>query len=113
MAAELPLDIERALARIDGDQPLYSDLLRLFRKQTQRRLAELDEAVRTDDRETCRRLAHSVRGTAATVAAPGVLHDAEALQAAVLAGQPLQAALASLHERVAELENFLEESDLV
>ena len=69
------LDHDLALARVDGDQALLSDLAKLFCEECPRMVAAVREAVSSRDAKSLERAAHSLKGSIATFAAQGA-HDA-------------------------------------
>ncbi len=90
-------------------QPLVSQLIDDFLADESRLLTELREAVAAGDRETAERLAHSLKGSAATLGADrlaAVAHAAEiAFEAGELAGA--DARIEHLAEELARVEPLL------
>jgi two-component system, sensor histidine kinase and response regulator len=68
-------DHDLALARVDGDQLLLSDLAQLFCEECPRMLVAVQEAISAQDAKRLERAAHSLKGSIATFAAQGA-HDA-------------------------------------
>jgi DNA-binding response OmpR family regulator len=85
------------LARTDNDRAFARELIELFVRSAGATLTQLDDAV--GDRaepETTRKLAHSLKGSAATAAAAALAAGAADLER--VAGSPREAAaLSSLH----------------
>ncbi len=68
-AAVAPFDKSMALQRLGGDESLYQELVVMFHRDTPSLLAEIQSAMEIRDAETLRRLAHSLKGSAAYVGA--------------------------------------------
>jgi two-component system sensor histidine kinase/response regulator len=85
------------LARTDHDYAFVRDLVRLFVRSGTETLAELTESLRNGaEADTVRKLAHSLKGSAATVAAGALAAGAADLER-VAGGAQANAALISLH----------------
>lgn len=107
MAAELPvlpgIDVDAALARVNGKRALLWQLIDDFRQRQGDVVGRIDAAGRAGEFAAARELAHTVKGTAATLgmlrvaAAAGAIEHA-ALQERVDAGtvSELAAALAEI-----------------
>jgi len=81
---ELPgISIASGLARVGGNRPLYAKLLHRFRKGQENSLSEIETALRSGDRETARRLAHTVKGVSGNLGAEGLHHAASELEKAI------------------------------
>ena len=81
------LDMDTALAGVDGNARLLGRLQAMFCADTPRELAELRAALAAGDREEARRLAHLVKGTAATVGAARASAAARRAEDALAAGR--------------------------
>jgi PAS domain S-box-containing protein len=68
-SAQSVMDRTMALARVDGDENLLSDLARLFCEESPRMMAAVKEAAGARDAERLQRAAHSLKGAVATLAA--------------------------------------------
>jgi len=75
LAAIPGLDVARGLAVVRGNSAKYLDLLRRFISLHPADMAQIDALLATDDRATALRVAHSLKGAAATL---GVVRLAEA-----------------------------------
>ena len=85
------------LARTDHDHAFARDLVRLFISSGSETLAELTESLRNGaDADTVRKLAHNLKGSAATAAAGALAAGAADLERAAGSAQA-NAALISLH----------------
>ena len=87
----------------EGPPGVLPGLVALFLDTTRHRLGELDAAVAAGDLTTAARLAHSLRGSCATMAATGMAATAQRLEQAAGAGAMAGVAQAIL-TMVAELE---------
>ncbi len=94
---EVLFDQAALLARTDDDRAFARELIRLFVRSASETIAELAAAVRNDaDPEIVRKLAHSLKGSAATAAAGALSTCAANLEQ--VAGRPqARAALSSLN----------------
>jgi HPt (histidine-containing phosphotransfer) domain-containing protein len=85
------------LARTDNDRAFARELIELFVRSAGATLAQLDDAVRGGaEPETTRKLAHSLKGSAATAAAAALAAGAADLER-VAGSRQEAAALSSLH----------------
>ena len=74
------LDREEMLERLGGDEELVADVIRLFLEDTPQRLASIKAAVDRRNADQIRTTAHTLKGTAANVSAPGLLAAAGVLE---------------------------------
>ena len=63
----LPVDMERLSEMAGGDKDMLRELVDLFYKQTAKQLIQLEAAIRTNNAEEVRHLAHSCKGASATM----------------------------------------------
>jgi two-component system sensor histidine kinase/response regulator len=85
------------LARTDNDRAFAAELIELFVRSAGATLAQLDDAVRDGGKsETTRKLAHSLKGSAATAAAAALAASAADLER-VAGSRQETAALGALH----------------
>jgi signal transduction histidine kinase/CheY-like chemotaxis protein/HPt (histidine-containing phosphotransfer) domain-containing protein len=110
-AAALPridgLDTRAGLTRAGGKEALYVDLLRQFAANfaaADRQIARLLEDGR---REEAIRLAHSLKGVAATLGADRVADAASRLETTLLSGEGVDDALHLVHAELAPLTDAL------
>jgi HPt (histidine-containing phosphotransfer) domain-containing protein len=84
-------------ARTDNDRVFASDLIQLFVVSTSETIAQLERAIGDDaDCEIIRKLAHSIKGSAATAAAAALAAAAADLER-VAGSRHQAAALSALH----------------
>jgi two-component system sensor histidine kinase/response regulator len=88
LPSELP-GISRAsgLGRVGGNKQLYAKLLRKFRESQQNADAGIRAALRSGDRETAGRLAHTVKGVSGNLGAEDLYSAAAELEKAIKEGQ--------------------------
>jgi signal transduction histidine kinase/DNA-binding response OmpR family regulator len=73
-------DLQTALKRLGGNQPLLLRLVREFAESRVGVMGEIRETLVNDDRETARHLAHALRGCAGNLGADAVVAAAGALE---------------------------------
>jgi signal transduction histidine kinase/two-component SAPR family response regulator/HPt (histidine-containing phosphotransfer) domain-containing protein len=66
-AAEPPVEMDRLNSLIDGDANSLRELIELYLKQTSQQLMQLEAAVRANQTDEVRRVAHSCAGASATL----------------------------------------------
>jgi two-component system sensor histidine kinase/response regulator len=88
LPSELP-GISRAsgLGRVGGNKQLYAKLLRKFRESQQNAVAGIRAALRSGDRETAGRLAHTVKGVSGNLGAESLYRAAAELEKAIKEGE--------------------------
>jgi CheY-like chemotaxis protein/HPt (histidine-containing phosphotransfer) domain-containing protein len=105
------LDTALGLKRVRGKRPLYLDMLRKFSAGQRNAVLEVRKALAAGDAGTAERVAHTLKGTAGNIGAPGVQAEAAAVESAIRQGGdtvPLLATLeASLGSLVAHLDRHL------
>jgi two-component system sensor histidine kinase/response regulator len=77
------LDIEQGLRRVGGSHALYLTVLRKFAAGHRGAAVQVSDALAAGDRRTAERLAHSLKGVAATLGAEAVKADAAAIESAL------------------------------
>lgn len=82
-----------------GKEAFLNRLFTVFVTEEPKRIDEIREALRQDDREGLRYLAHSLKGSAATMGAEALKDRCKALEVASEGGDP-----AEVRRRFAELE---------
>ncbi|MFW9620566.1 MAG: response regulator [Macromonas sp.] len=82
------LDVEQGLKRVLGKKTLYLSMLRKFWVGSQHTLAEVAAALAAGDVVTAERLAHTLKGTAASIGAEAVQTQAALLEAAIREQRP-------------------------
>ncbi len=73
-------DEEAALAALDGERELLSQLATMFAEDSRELLLALDQAVAAEDSHTARHATHSLKGQAATFFAASVVELAQRLE---------------------------------
>ena len=97
VAAQGLFDEAALLARTDNDRAFARELIELFVRSASATLAQLDDAVHDgEDSGATRKLAHSLKGSAATAAAAALAAAAADLER-VAGSRQEAAALSSLH----------------
>jgi PAS domain S-box-containing protein len=107
------LDMDGALARLDGKRSLYLWLLSAFLESEADTALALAKALDEGDRALAERLAHTTRGNAGNIGAIGVMAVAARLEHAIReeeAEQAVRDALGSLRIELAELLGELREA---
>jgi len=99
------LDLPAALERVEGDRGLLAELMRLFADQCPGTMVEIRHAFEGRDAQVLERLAHSMKGTAASLAAGEVSETASHLQEQAHAGdwEKVRASIQSLQEEIDQL----------
>jgi CheY-like chemotaxis protein len=72
-ASAAPFDSRELLGRVAGDQDLARELLEIFARESPAKLASIRSALAAGNFAQIRALAHEMKGTAANLAAKGVL----------------------------------------
>ena len=89
--AELPgLHIDEALSRIGGKTKLYLRLLEDFQNNYLDVRDQIIEHLESDDPETAKRLAHTMKGLSGTVGATDLQKSAAALEKSINSGEALE-----------------------
>jgi two-component system sensor histidine kinase/response regulator len=97
------LDAGRCLKLLNGRVTPYVRLLRLFVQSHELDVTRLREQIARGDRESARRLVHTLKGSSGNLGASGVQHLAQALEEAIEAGSDPVA----VEAQIATLENTL------
>ena len=79
-AATSPVDRERLMERLGGDEQLLIDVVRVFLDDCPSRLAAIKAAVDSRDAEQIRTTAHALKGAAANLSAQGLFDSAGTLE---------------------------------
>ena len=79
-AAATPVDRDRLMERLGGDEELLLDVVRLFLDDCPVRLAAIKAAVDSRDAEQIRTTAHALKGAAANLSAQGLFDAARTLE---------------------------------
>jgi CheY-like chemotaxis protein/HPt (histidine-containing phosphotransfer) domain-containing protein len=67
LSAEPPVETDRLNSLVDGDMDSLRELIELYLSQTTKQLAQLEAAVRANQADEVRRVAHSCAGASATL----------------------------------------------
>ena len=73
-------DAGRVLAKLDGNEKLFHELLEIFREESPKNLANLREAISQGDSETVTNIAHSLKGELGYFGISGVCERARELE---------------------------------
>lgn len=98
------VDVESALARLNGKQDLFVRLLRGFVQEHETAAATIADAIRRDDVDAALRMAHNLKGVAGTLSVNGVYEAARELEVGLRQDQR-----ETLDARVERLSRALEE----
>jgi HPt (histidine-containing phosphotransfer) domain-containing protein len=82
------LDIERGLDHLGGNLPTYRRMLRLFAERGPSDLSKLRQTLAESEGGTARRIAHTIKGTAATLGAATIATLAARLVVALHDDEP-------------------------
>jgi len=77
---DIPLDMETALKRLDGDKDLFKELMSEFLYHASEQLSILEEAVRKGDAKCVVREAHAIKGAAGNLGAKNLADSALRLE---------------------------------
>jgi len=102
-----PIEIERALDNLGGDQELFRDVLAMFVKTFPKKLEELREACTKVDSQKLADLAHSLKGSASNICAEPTRRLAVRMEELVKHGEAL-AAVSLLSDLEASFEQLRE-----
>lgn len=106
-AASLPcFDYEELLGRLSGDTELATRVLDAFLEDAPQRISELEQCLRTGDREGATRQAHSLKGASGAVGAQALQSVALEVETRCRAGE-LAEALSNLASLSAQHETLL------
>ena len=72
MPPGIPIDLEAALDRFDGDMEFLRKMLQEFLDSASKQLETLEEAAKRGDAELIEREAHSIKGAAGNLGATGI-----------------------------------------
>ncbi|MEO5340203.1 MAG: response regulator [Magnetococcus sp. MYC-9] len=102
------VDWEEGLARLGGNEPLYRQIVGRFWHGQQHTVAELAAALQRGDRDTARRLVHTVFGVAANLGARMLASAAADLELAILQRSETEALLDRFARAMRQLLGVLE-----
>ncbi|MDB5328071.1 MAG: putative response regulator receiver protein, partial [Phycisphaerales bacterium] len=84
--AAMPVDVPQLVRRCTGRADFAMRVLEKFMEQLDTRVAEVSTTALAGQAEACRKAAHQLKGSAATVAAVGLAKSAAAIEAAATQG---------------------------
>ncbi|GAB1262883.1 hypothetical protein NBRC116495_35900 [Aurantivibrio plasticivorans] len=104
-------DKSSALKRVRGKEERLIVLMKMFIGEMPNRLQALEEAVRAEDVQTARELAHTIKGVAGNISANSTMEAAAALESAARDGDlsQLKESLAMLSARLASVNLMFEQ----
>ena len=99
------LAVEEAMERVLGSTDLYIRIIKEFARVTKESIEEIKSALTQQDQSSLIRLSHTIKGSAANIAANELSKCAAQLETTAKQGETYdQALLAQLNEQLAELE---------
>jgi HPt (histidine-containing phosphotransfer) domain-containing protein len=101
-----PIDMAGAMARFDGDLPLYRELLHEFLSEAPERIRMIEEASARRDGERLREIAHGIRGAAGTLGADAASAIARAIEETGSVGEGSAVRLEALRAEIARIERY-------
>lgn len=96
------LNWQDGVARVVNNRGLYAKLLVRFANSQATAPDGVEEALRAGNIEEARHLSHTLKGTAANLAAEALADSAQALEEAVKNGSDVGPALADVREKLRE-----------
>jgi len=107
--SEQPVDVDVALERLGGDRDFFLDLVHTLQEEAAAELVEIERALEQGDAEALERVAHSLKGAAASMAAEPMRATAHELEKIGASGRLDEApqALARLRQAIQDLNAFV------
>ncbi len=102
------MNLAGALERVEGDRELLDELLRLFADECPKNMAEIRRACETRDAHLLERLAHTIKGSSASLCAEDVSEAASVLEKQARSGD-FEAAGAQIKALEIKLERLIPE----
>ena len=108
-ADSLPIDIESAIDRFDGDRDFVMSIIDEFRKDLPVKMKAIHDCLRAREVNSLARLAHNLKGVALNISVGPIAQVALDLEQMVLRDDLADAAarVAQLEQEVVRLEEFL------
>ena len=105
------LNIDDALERIGGDREFLFELLNEFVQQVDDNLPVLDKAIKIDDFENVKLIAHGLRGAAGNLSISGMHNALTEIEALAVAkgNSKMGLFLSKVYEEQSALKKFLKE----
>ncbi len=102
-------DYELALARLDGDRELFTDLVKLFLEESPKEFAAVAAALARQDASVLASAAHKLKGSVTQFCANRLLDSVKNLEKLGRAGELAAASpvCATVEHELAELQNAL------
>ena len=97
------IDVDTGIQRVAGNAKLYRQILLQFRDTQGKAPAQIKAALDAEERDTARRLAHTLKGVAGNIAATAVHRAAESVERAIQERTDAETELAVLEEKLAEV----------
>jgi two-component system, sensor histidine kinase and response regulator len=86
-----PIDVKAALERLEGDRELLEELVQLFKEECPKALDEIHAAIAAGDAPLLTRLAHTLKGSSASLSARPLAEAAAALEKQAASGDLAEA----------------------
>ena len=102
------MDVATAVARLAGNTRLYMKSLTMLHSRLPSYAKELQDFLAAQDAEAVTRMAHTIKGLAATIGANALSEAAKALEAAPKTPQPEQALVNAVNTELAALQKVLD-----
>ncbi|HMD36326.1 MAG TPA: response regulator, partial [Vicinamibacterales bacterium] len=96
-------DVDRALARLDGDRALLNEMIAVFRTESSTLMAAIRRAAQRADTDAVARAAHTLKGATGTLGAPRAFDATKRVEAAARKRETPAALLADLDREFAAL----------
>jgi len=106
MSSESIFDRADLMDRVGEDEDLARELIELFREDAPKQIEGLKQALETNDIPTATRHAHTLKGAASNISAPGVQNIASQMETACTA-ENLEAVATQLPELQEQLDRFM------
>ncbi|WP_373498589.1 Hpt domain-containing protein, partial [Desulfococcus sp.] len=100
---EMPgISVAGGLARVGGNEALYRSLLKKFYQENKAIAARIKDALKDRDRQSARRMLHTLKGVAGNIGAAALYEAGAALESALDGADPAETA-----ERLSRFESAL------
>jgi PAS domain S-box-containing protein len=96
-------DVDRALARLEGDRSLLNEMIAIFRTESSSLMAAIRRATARADLDALARAAHTLKGATGTLGAPRAFEAAKRVEQAARQHQTPDPALADMEREIAAL----------
>jgi HPt (histidine-containing phosphotransfer) domain-containing protein len=111
----VPMDYQSALERVGMDQAFLRELIAMYKTEFSNFCRRIREAMESSDFPTVRMLAHSLKGSSASLSFPGLRRISEQLESAGDSRDPqcIEKNLAVLLKEYQRLNEFLADFEVV